>query len=117
MEVWSSALFSAVSSGVMVGIIVTIFKSKMDQNIENAKEANNLKFTSMVDKVEQVGRRLNGIEVKVDSVSGAVGRLNTKVEVVVTEQRHMMETVGNMRKEVEIALNLARENYGRVNRK
>lgn len=114
MEAWVTPLASAIFSGLVVGIVMALYQGKLDQNVENAKDAHSLKFKSVLDKVDGLEKKSDILSVKFDHLDEKVSSLTTKMAVVLTEQRHLSTNISGLREEAKLQ---RAENLGKVIRK
>lgn len=113
MESLFPGLISAILSGLIVGGVMLAFQTKMSKAVEDAKDANQLRFRNVTDKFENLSKKTDLMTVKIDHLDEKVNSMTAKVSVVVTEQKHLAENLSSLKDEVRVG-NARIEKFGRV---
>lgn len=95
-------------------MIMAVFQGRLNKSVDDAKDANTLKFKSVVDQVLSLERKTEQLGGKVDHVDEKLTSLTMKVAVITTEQRHLINNFSEFRDEVK---NFRHENFGKVIKK
>lgn len=113
MDAFISHGLNALMSGCVVGIILALFKVQLDKAASATAEANDLKFKSVHGKIDIIKDWVMSSDKKVDELTKGLNRMETKVEVLATEQKHTATNIIDLRDTVSRAM----DNYGKVVRK
>lgn len=118
---WIQAIVPALISGLVVGLILTVFKNKLEQSVAITKEASYLRERSIIERIDLVDKKASGLERKIDIVSDKVDLINkdmhrheVKLELLIADNKHMTESISQVRKEVE---RIMPEDFGKVIKK
>lgn len=115
MESWMTSLIAGMFSSLIVGVIMATFQKNLNKSVDDAKEANELKFKGLEDKFQIVSEKAKSMEMKLDNLSLLTTNMDKRVAIVVAEQKHMSESIKNMSEDVKhISVNA---NFGKVVRK
>lgn len=95
---------------------MAVVKIKLDQSVDDAKEATKLKYKSVEDKVDVVTKQVTNLETKLGEVSSKINLMDTRVAIIGTEQKFMAENMNDLRDDTR-RLSTAIESFGRVIRK
>lgn len=122
MDAWLQALLSAIVSGTIVGLVVSVFKVKLDQGVKNAETANDLKIKRVMDELERVWIKLTGMEnkmeLKIEKLSTDFNRNDMKMAVVVAEHQHISRKLEGLQNDFRsLERSAPAEGFGRVIKK
>lgn len=114
-QAWMTALVSGMFSSLVVAVVMAMFNKHLQQSVDDAKEAQALKFSNMSDKFLSISDKIKNVEAKVDGLVITASATDKRVAIVVSEQRHLMDNVKQMGEEFKVIL--ASGNFGKVIRK
>lgn len=101
MELFLTSALGGVISSACVGILLTLFKVKLDQNAAAISEANILKFKNVESRINQVDEAVTRAHQKLNELGESNHRIELKVQVLTIEQKHAVENLATLRSEIE----------------
>lgn len=114
MDTWVTSLLVATFSSLMVGVIMAVFKTKLDEHVAAIKDANNFKFTSVTDKLLALEKKQAQSDMTLGELLKDSNRTNVKLEVLKLEQQHVSENLSRVRESVEKTNEIVMRDYGKV---
>lgn len=114
MDAIMPSLISAILSGCVVGIVMALFQRSLDKSVEDTRDANSLKFKNVLEKVEQVQKKTDTLDFKMDQVVKDMNRVDTRLALVKSEQEHLVQNISDLKGTIQAFQDL---NYGKVIRK
>lgn len=118
MDAWLQSLLTAIVSGLVVGLVVAVFKVKLDQNVKTAEKANDLRIDNVMNELGRVWSKVSGVENKMDTIGNnlgsQIGSLNMKMAVVIAEHQHIAKNLDGLQDEFRSFRKNPQPNYGQV---
>ena|SRR3990167_6529227 len=90
----TNSIISATIPTIAAGLVLAIFKAKISQIFEDAKENSSLKFGALTEK-------FGAVEEKLNNLSDNMQQVNVKLAVIVLEQAHTKESLDHLKEDVD----------------
>ncbi len=114
---WVNGLYQAIASGLVVGLVVAIFKVKLDQSTKKIDEANDLKISHVVEDLKKLWDAVAVVNMSLDKISDSVSDLRVSTGVIVTEQKNLSQRLTETNQNLRHMSDRVGVNFGKVVRK
>ena len=113
MDSWVTSLVAGMFSSLIVGVVLSVFQRGLNKSVEDAKEANQLKFSNVEEKISTLSEKSKSMEMKVDNLTTVTNTIDKRVALVRAEQEHLSAAIKGISEDLKQQV----KDFGKVIRK
>lgn len=115
MDAWITGFLTALLSGCVVGILMALFKNKIDLTAKRVERANELELKNLENRIEELRKEFYSMTVKQDKIGDGVIAINMKVSNMQVELKYVQDRLTETSQLVKVIAE--NQGFGKVIRK